>query len=326
MTDLLKQEASSADIQQWIVHEKDVGVRLDQFLAERDFGPRNTLGITRSRLKKMIENGYVTVDDALSRPAKRLRVGERISLRLPPPEPTTLIPEEIPLDIHYEDDYVVVINKPQGLVVHPGPGHAGGTLVNALLYTRVLKGGDPTRPGIVHRLDKDTSGLMVVAKREDAHAALAAQFHHHSVDRQYRVLVSGHPPLSGIWQTLHGRNPSDRRRFTTKVSRGKTAISQFSVCARFKGAAELRVVLKTGRTHQVRVHCYDHGFPVLGDPLYTPRHLSPLIREIHAELPGQALHAELLGFDHPLTDERLRFEAPPPPAYRFALDALKLHI
>ena len=307
----------------WIVTERTAGARLDQFLSERDFGKENALGLTRSRLKKLIESGFVTVNDETVRPAKKLRDGDRIDVTIPPPEPLTLIPEPIPLNIFFEDDCLIVVNKPQGLVVHPAPGHASGTLVNALLHTRDLLGGDPLRPGIVHRLDKDTSGLMVIAKREDAHASLAVQFHDHTVDRRYRTLVSGTPPDDGTWETLHGRSSSDRRRFTTKVTRGKTARSRFTVAERFPGAAELRVTLETGRTHQVRVHCYDHGFAVLGDPLYSPKHLYPALREIHNRLPGQALHAELLGFTHPLSGKRLRFESPPPAVYLDALDILK---
>ena len=305
------------------VDEADAKSRLDHFLSRQVIDPDNGTGLTRSQIKRLIETGHVTVGGETARPAKKLKAGESIRLVIPPPDPIDLIPEPIPLDIYYEDEHLVVINKQRGLVVHPAPGHACGTLVNALLFSHGLDGGDPLRPGIVHRLDKDTSGLMVVAKRVEAHAALAVQFHAHTVDRRYRVLVLGNPPPEGVWHTLHGRSPTDRRRFTTKVSRGKEAKSRFRVRERFQGACELEVALQTGRTHQVRVHCYDHGFPVLGDPLYPPKHLSSALREIHNALDGQALHAELLGFDHPVSGERLRFESPPPDAYRFALDALK---
>ena len=303
------------------VTSEEAKSRLDRFLAQKE--QERKLGLSRSQLKKLIESGHVTVDGAASRPAKKLVENERVALTIPSAKPLDLIPENIPLDIYYEDKDLIVINKPKGLVVHPGPGHASGTLVNALLHARNIEGGDPLRPGIVHRLDKDTSGLMVVAKQEAVHAALAVQFHDHTVNRRYRVLVVGAPKTDGIWETLHGRNPHDRRRFTTKVSKGKLAKSRYQVNARFNGASELQITLETGRTHQVRVHCHDHGFPVLGDPLYSPKHLPPPIRAIHHQLDGQALHAELLGFEHPRSGKRLLFESPPPETYRLALDALK---
>ncbi len=242
---------------------------------------------------------------------------------VPPPEPVTLVPEEMSLDVRYEDEFLVVVNKPKGVVVHPGPGHPGGTLVNGLLYRHTLDGGtDPLRPGVVHRLDKDTSGLLVVAKRADAHAVLARQFHDHTVDRQYRVLVSGAPPDQGEWDTLFGRSPHHRRAFSSKVKRGKRAVTRFAVRERLGDITELSVTLKTGRTHQVRVHCFDHGYPVLGDRLYSPKHLTPDIRKVHVDLGSQALHAEILGFDHPASGDRLVFESVPPFPYLNALDAL----
>lgn len=301
----------------WRVDVASEGARLDHFLRDQDTDH------TRSKLKKLIETGCVSVDGNPSRPAQKLRTGQEVVLRVPPPEPLTVIPEDIPLDIRFEDDFVVVVNKQQGLVVHPAPGHSSGTLVNGLLFGRDTAGGDSLRPGIVHRLDKDTSGLMVVAKTEKAHATLAYQFHEHSVDRRYVVLVSGEPPDRGEWDTLHGRHPRDRRRFSSKVHRGKRALSRFETVERFKGASLLRVTLFTGRTHQVRVHCHDHGFSVLGDPWYHPRHMSTELTKIHRDLPGQALHAELLGFDHPETAKRLRFEAVPPNPFQQALEALR---
>jgi 23S rRNA pseudouridine1911/1915/1917 synthase len=159
------------------------------------------------------------------------------------------------LDVRFEDDYLIVVNKPQGLVVHPAPGHPGGTLVNGILHGRTTAGGDPLRPGIVHRLDKDTSGLLVVAKRADAHAGLAQQFHDHSIVRRYLALVVGEPADEGVWRTLHGRRPGDRKRFSSRVERGRPAVSRFAVRERLVGAALLEVILETGRTHQVRVHC-----------------------------------------------------------------------
>ncbi|MCP4196862.1 MAG: RluA family pseudouridine synthase [Proteobacteria bacterium] len=306
------------DGRRWIVEKETAGARLDHFLRDR-----NT-DITRSRLKKLINTGYVSIDgEATVRPAAKIREGDEVILTLPPPEALSASPEEMSLDVRYEDEYLLVVNKPQGLVVHPAPGHSSGTLINGILFGRTAKGGDPLRPGIVHRLDKDTSGLLVVAKTENAHAMLAEQFHDHTVDRRYRVLVAGDPPQKGEWKTLYGRHPKDRRRFSSKVRRGKEAFSRFITIERFKGAALLQVTLFTGRTHQVRVHCHDHGFSVFGDPWYGPRHLSPELFNIHRSLPGQALHAELLGFEHPATRERLRFESLPPKPFQSALDTLR---
>jgi 23S rRNA pseudouridine1911/1915/1917 synthase len=320
-------EISSDSFNTWrfVVEPEDDGSRLDHFLREQDFSLVMDLGLTRSKIQKLIDTGLVTVDGAAARSSKKLRVGQVVVLSVPPPEPLSVCPEDIPLDIRYEDEWVVVINKQQGLVVHPAVGHPSGTLVNGVLFHCGLSGGASLRPGIVHRLDKDTSGLMVVAKRDDAHAALALQFHDHTVDRRYRVLVAGKPPDRGTWQTLHGRAPNDRVKFSSKVTRGRKAVSDFEVRSRFDGAAELAVTLHTGRTHQVRVHCFDHGFSVLGDRLYTPRHLKPHLQQIHSMLPGQALHAELLGFDHPDGRGRMRFEAEPPSTYLSALDSLKAH-
>ncbi len=313
-------EEAVLDVWRWVVETCDAGLRLDKFLAQQE-----DVEITRSQLKRLVDGGFARVDGEASRPAKALRSGQIVELRIPPPEPLSAEPEPIPLTIRHEDDDLVVIDKPQGLVVHPAPGHARGTLVNALLYWCAPRGGDPLRPGIVHRLDKDTSGLMVVAKTEVAHAHLAVQFHDHTVDRRYLALATGAPPDRGEWSTLHGRRDGDRKLFSSRVRRGKPAVSLFETAERFPAgpAAMLRVTLRTGRTHQVRVHCADHGFPLLGDPAYGPKRLSPALRAIHDALPGQALHAELLGFDHPRTGARMRFESAPPAPFHEALEALR---
>ncbi|MBW2279016.1 MAG: RluA family pseudouridine synthase, partial [Deltaproteobacteria bacterium] len=253
------------EVWRWVAEESDRGVRLDLFLRDREPGP------TRSQLKRLIEAGLALVDGEPARPAKKLSPGQGVELRIPPPEPLSAHPEPMDLDVRFEDEYLIVVNKRQGLVVHPAPGHPSGTLVNGLLHGRTTTGGDPLRPGIVHRLDKDTSGLIVVAKDARSHAALARQFHDHTIDRRYRVLVAGKPPEQGIWDTFHGRLPRDRKRFSSRVTRGRRAVSRFDLIERFKGAAMLRVTLETGRTHQVRVHCADHGYRVLGDPWYGPR-------------------------------------------------------
>jgi 23S rRNA pseudouridine1911/1915/1917 synthase len=317
-TPLLEDEI--LDVWRWVVEEDERGARIDLFLCGRE-----EIELTRSQLKRLVDRGLARVDGVPVRPAKALRPGQIVELRIPPPEPLSAVAEPIPIEVRFEDEHVVVIDKPQGLVVHPAPGHPRGTLVNALLYRCALQGGDPLRPGIVHRLDKDTSGLMVVAKTEAAHAHLAVQFHARTVDRRYTVLVAGAPPDRGEWSTLYGRRAGDRKLFSSRVRRGKTAVSAFETVERFPDgpAARLRVKLATGRTHQVRVHCADHGLPVLGDRAYGPKRLAPSLRAVHDALPGQALHAELLGFDHPVTGERLRFESAPNPAFTAALGALR---
>ena len=218
---------------------------------------------------------------------------------------------------------MVVLNKPQGMVVHPAPGHPGGTLVNGLVHHFSISAGDSLRPGLVHRLDKDTSGLMVMARTEEALRNLTEQFQIHSVNRRYRVLVAGNPPDNITLKTWHGRQSSDRKKFSSKVAKGKEAISVIETLERFAGAAMIQVTLHTGRTHQVRVHCYDNGFPLLGDPMYPPKKLPAILKEIHQRLPGQALHAELLGFDHPMSGKRMCFKSDPPPIFQNALNLLR---
>ena len=305
-------------IEAWTVSTDEHGERLDRWLSAKDIEP------SRSQIKKFVEDGRVTVDGVQeNRPSRKLKSGQRIVLEIPPPEPLNAEPEEIPLDIRYEDASIVVLNKPQGLVVHPAPGHPGGTLVNGLVYHFEISAGNDLRPGLVHRLDKNTSGLMVVARTEAALRHLTEQFQVHSVDRRYRVLVAGDPPEHLELRTLHGRRPNERKMFSSKVSRGKEAISVIDTLERFSGAALIQVTLHTGRTHQVRVHCFDNGFPLLGDPMYSPKKLSAELRDIHLMLPGQALHAEILGFDHPISGERMHFRSDPPTVFLAAHQKLR---
>jgi 23S rRNA pseudouridine1911/1915/1917 synthase len=250
-----------------------------------------------------------------------VRAGDAIHVRVPPPEPLELAPEPIELAIVFEDADLIVIDKPAGLVVHPAPGHASGTLVNALLYhCKDLSGiGGVARPGIVHRLDKDTSGVMVATKTDRAHAGLAAAFAakgEGAIERSYLAITTPAPPQqSGTLRTLHGRHPVDRKRFSSKVATGKSAVTHYEVIEPLQGSALVRFTLETGRTHQIRVHAADHGFPLLGDAVYGKR--SPLIAR-------QALHAQLLAFDHPVTGERMRFESPLPADFAAALAALRV--
>ena len=246
----------------------------------------------------------------------RLREGDRVDVSIAPPRPARAEPQAMELSVLHEDADIIVIDKPAGLVVHPAPGHPDHTLVNALLARCPdLQGvGGELRPGIVHRLDKDTSGVMVATKNDAAHARLAAHFKSKVARREYLAVVT--PPMGrreGTFATLYGRHPVHRKRFSSKVARGKPAVTHFGVEERFAGAADLiRCRLETGRTHQIRVHCADAGHPLLGDRTYGRRPSDPRLVELAAALGRQALHAAVLELEHPRTGERLRFEAPLP--------------
>jgi len=291
------------------------GQRLDAALAKLE--PE----LSRAQLRRLVERGLVTVGGAVVKPAHKLRAGDEIAGELPEAPARELAPEARPLAVLYEDDDVLVIDKPAGLVVHPAPGHAAGTLVNALLYhaDRLSAAGGAERPGIVHRLDKDTSGVLVVAKSDAAHAALAAQFKAHSVLREYLALVRGSPrTASGTIEAAIGRHPTDRKRMSTRARAGRAAVTHWRVERRLRGAALLRVRLETGRTHQVRVHLASIGLPVLGDRVYGGRRAA-------GDAPGpagQALHAAVLGFRHPRSGAELRFESPLPADLAAAVEAL----
>ncbi len=207
--------------------------------------------------------------------------------------------------------------------MHPAPGHAGGTLANAVAHRVAAGAREGTRPGIVHRLDKDTSGVLVVAKTKPAHAALQALFAAHDIERAYVAIAVGAPPDSVTYDTLHGRHPRDRKRFTTRVDRGRRAVTHVRVVERLHGSALVECRLETGRTHQIRVHLADHRTPVLADPVYGRPSRDPLLRDVAAALGRQALHARLLGFRHPTTGAPLRFEAPPPEDFEAALARLR---
>jgi 23S rRNA pseudouridine1911/1915/1917 synthase len=265
----------------------------------------------------LIAQGTITVEGASVKPAYRLRSGEAVEGEIPEPEPTVLEPEPIPLRIIYEDEALLVVDKPAGLVVHPAPGHSSGTLVHALLHhCRDLSGiGGVRRPGIVHRLDRGTSGLLVAAKNDRAHRHLSAQFRSHSVEREYLALVRGSPRRErGVIDQPLARHPGDRKRFTAnrrlteRGARARPAVTHWSVEERLGDVTLLRVRLETGRTHQIRVHLASIGLPVLGDPVYGGGRA--VARALG--LDRQALHAGLLGFDHPEGKGRLRFVSPLP--------------
>lgn len=304
-----------------MVAESEAGLRLDRYLVVRE------LPLSRSRLKRLIDVGCCRVNGSVARPSKRLKSGDTVALLLPPPEPDRALPEAIDLTILYEDEQLIVVDKPAGMVVHPAAGHSRGTLVNALLgHCKELSGvGGKLRPGIVHRLDKLTSGVLVASKSDEAHLGLAEQFARHSVERCYLALVNGHlTDSAGVFDTFHGRHPTDRKRFTSRCQQGRRAVTHFRVVRSLSGATLVEARLETGRTHQVRVHFADSGHPVLGDPIYGRQ---PPTKEakLQARLLGrQALHAGVLGFDHPLTGQRLRFASPLPVDMQAAVNALSL--
>ena len=300
------------------------GARLDKSLAD-------ATGLSRARIQALIAEGRVEV---AGRPAAsaslKVAEGTPFSITIPPAAEASAAPEDIPLAIAYEDEHLIVVDKPAGLVVHPAAGNPAGTLVNALLHhcRGQLSGiGGVARPGIVHRIDKDTSGLLVVAKTDAAHEGLAAQFAAHSVHRRYLAVCAGHPsPPEGTIDARIGRSDADRKKMTVlpkNSSRGKTAVTHYRVLQRLAHASLIECRLETGRTHQVRVHCASIGHALVGDPVYgrTPKPLRPLVERLG--FARQALHAAELGFVHPATGEMLRFGADLPPDMAELIDELE---
>ncbi|HJE26402.1 RluA family pseudouridine synthase [Limosilactobacillus pontis] len=270
---------------------------------------------SRSQLQRWIEDGHVQVNGQLVKPKYKLAAGDVVTIEPEKPKKIDLVPENIPLDIVYEDDDVIVVNKPQGMVVHPAPGHPDHTLVNALLYHSPLSTiNGEFRPGIVHRIDKDTSGLLMVAKNDMAHRSLAAQLKAKTNEREYVALVHGViKEDQGTIDAPLGRSPKDRKKQAV-VADGRHAVTHFRVLRRYRHYTLVSCRLETGRTHQIRVHMKYIDHPLAGDPLYGPRKTLPG--------KGQYLHARLLGFKHPRTGEQLTFTAPLPPYFQQILDKL----
>lgn len=280
---------------------EDAGTRADVFLAAK-------LGVSRSNMQKLLEDGRVKRGEKIIKANYKVRAGEMFVVDIPEPEPIEAVPENIPLDIIYEDDDVAVLNKARGMVVHPAPGNYTGTLVNALLYHCSNLSGinSAIRPGIVHRLDKDTSGIMIVAKNDAAHISLSQQIQSKTAVRTYLAVVRGNIKTdSGIIETQIARDKTDRKKMAVVKEGGRDAITDYEVLERFGKYTLVRCRLRTGRTHQIRVHMEYLGYPLVGDPKYSPMKTPFGIK-------GQALHSHTLEFTHPRTGERMKFEAPLP--------------
>ncbi|HEX7664724.1 MAG TPA: RluA family pseudouridine synthase [Polyangiaceae bacterium] len=308
------------------VPREGAGVRLDRFVAAALVGKAQAP--SRAELQRWIEAGRVTIADAPKKPADKVKEGDRIVISPMPPPRTDAVPEEgIAFDILFTDDDLVVLDKPAGLVVHPAKGHSGGTLVNGLLARGLfhddLVEGD-ARPGIVHRLDKGTSGVMVVARNAFAREALKKQFAAHTIERAYLAIAQG-ALKSRSFETMHGRHPTDRVKFTTKVNVGKGAVTHVDALEPLASGKMtfVRCRLETGRTHQIRVHLAESGHAILGDALYGKPPKDAKLRAVGEALGHQALHATVLGFEHPITREAMRFERPPPKDFEAALAALR---
>ena len=289
------------------------GERLDKWLSGQE-----SLAMTRSALQVRMEHGDVTVNGKKVPKNYRQKAGDQVLVQLPEPEPLELHPENIPLDIVYEDDDLLVVNKPKGMVVHPAPGHATGTLVHALLYhgeDRLSSINGIIRPGIVHRIDRFTSGLLMVAKNDMAHQSLSAQIAAHSFTREYQAVAMGHfREAEGTISAPIGRHPVDRKKMCVTEKNSKPATTHYTVIAEYPRATHLRLRLETGRTHQIRVHLAYLGHPILGDDVYG---------KAFPGIEGQCLHAAKIGFIHPSTGQYLEFESPLPEYFEKVLRKLK---
>ena len=285
---------------------EEAGARLDKFISEQTEGE-----ITRSAAVKLIEDGNCTVNGKAVQKNYKLKAGDKVVVEIPEAVDVDILPENIPLDIVYEDNDLLVVNKPKGMVVHPAPGHYSGTLVNALMYhcKDSLSGiNGEIRPGIVHRIDKDTSGLLIVAKNDTAHKGLAAQIKEHSFTREYEAVVNGAVKEDGVVNAPIGRHKTDRKKMCVTTENSREAVTHYFVIERFADSTHLRLRLETGRTHQIRVHMAYIGHSVAGDEVYGNGKPKSLM--------GQCLHAKKIGFVHPVTGEYLEFDSELPEYFK----------
>ena len=302
-------------------NKDEAGMRLDAYIAA-------VSDLSRSAAARLIEAGSVTVNGRLAEKKRAIAEGDVVEITLPEPEECEAQPEDIPLDVVYEDDDIIVINKPQGMVVHPAPGNYSGTLVNALLFRcrDSLSGiGGVMRPGIVHRIDKDTSGLLVVAKNDFAHTALSEELKYHGIEREYHALVKGgFGEDTGTIDLPIGRHPIDRKKMAVlkNSESAREAVTHYEVLARYGNISYLKLMLETGRTHQIRVHMSYTGHPLLGDEVYGQSKI-PFEKRHAPLLNGQALHAKRLSLTHPRTGERMTFECELPENFKELIEILE---
>ncbi len=308
-------------ITEFVITAGEQPKRLDVFLVNRE------RDISRSALQRLIELGRIRINDQVVKPSQKIKPGDKITMDVPKPEPLELKGEAIPLEILFEDEHLLVLNKPAGIVVHPAPGNWTGTLVNALLHHFQTSGGTVStiggkeRPGLVHRLDKETSGVMVIAKTDQAHRHLAAQFKHHTITRVYEAVIYGVPKKGhGLIELAIGRDSKERKKFSPRTARPKESVTEYKVDQRFgKTAAHVLLYPRTGRTHQLRVHLSSLGHPILGDPTYGGRKVCAIDG---IDIPRVMLHARTLGFQHPATGERQEFVRPFPSDMDAVMQAL----
>ena len=308
---------------EFIVEEGSQGERLDVFLEAMD------PDLTRSRIQNLIRDGLVTVNGSVKKTGYKVRTGDRILEEVPEVKALDAVPQEMQLDIVYEDDDLAVVNKPRGMVVHPAAGHEDGTLVNGLMFhfRDSLSGiNGVLRPGIVHRIDKDTSGLLVICKSDAAHLGISRLLETHDIERVYHTVVHGRlPHPEGTIDAPIGRMKADRKKYTVTED-GRRAVTHFRVLEEFGSFSYLEIKLETGRTHQIRVHMASIGHPVLGDPLYGPSRETTSKAKLLEKMdfwPGQILHAKVLGFVHPITGNTMHFDSVLPPYFQTVLHVLR---
>ena len=303
------------EIYDYTVEKEESGIRIDRYLAEKDSG------LSRSFLQKLLKEGQITVGEKAAKSNYKVRENDRIHLEIPDSSEPDIIPEDIPLDILYEDEDVLIVNKPKGMVVHPSAGHYSGTLVNAIMYhcKDSLSGiNGQIRPGIVHRIDMDTTGSLIVCKNDESHVNIAEQIKEHTVNRIYVGIVCGNiTEDEGTIEGAIGRHPVDRKKMAINEKNGKPAITHYKVLERFGNYTYMQFQLETGRTHQIRVHMASIGHPLLGDTLYSSG------RSPFKHLQGQTLHAKTIGFVHPKSGEYMEFSAPLPEYFDNLLKLLK---